>query len=247
MSFRNFVDKIKRYFWFQKDELSGFLITVFVVAFIFSFTDWGTDKFDVVVGISNLSVAVFIVAISIFVHHAVQRLVALWYGFRAEHILWWQGLTVSSLLAIFSNGKIKLLPGSALMIHHLPIHRLGAYRYGPGLKAFSTISALGPFANLVFSTIVRVIGDVFFPNNVFFLKLYSFNLLFAAYNLLPIPPLDGSRIFYESRLMYVFVFCAILGYVILDLVVGLRSYILALVIGVISWFVFYYYFERAWS
>ena len=99
MGWSNFVDKLQKYFWFQKYELRGFFITVLVLAFIFSFTEWGADAFDWREGIFNLSSALFIVVVSVFIHHSVQRIVALYFGFRAEHILWWQGLTFSLILS----------------------------------------------------------------------------------------------------------------------------------------------------
>lgn len=245
MSFRNYFDKLNRYFWFQKDELTGFLITVLVLAFIFSFDKWGDKQFDAVVGMFNLFIAVIIVAMSVFVHHAAQRLAALSQGFRAEHILWWQGLTFASLIALFTNGRLKFLPGSALMIHHLPVHRLGFFRYGPKFETFATIATVGPVANLALAAFSRFFVMLGFETG-FFADLYYFNLVFAVYNLLPFPPLDGSRIFYASRLLYAFVFSAILGYILLALTIGVRSYILAAFIGAIVWFLFYFYFEREW-
>lgn len=240
----NYFDKIKSYFWFTKDEFKGFVVTVFVLAFIFSFSDWGVQAFDAVVGLQNFAVAFMVVLVSVFVHHSAQRLAALVWGFRAEHILWWQGLTFSALIALFTNGALKLLPGSALMIHHMPVHRLGFYRYGPNFQTFGKIAVFGPLANLVFAVLVRIVGELFVLNVS---KLYFFNLLFAAYNLLPFPPLDGSRIFYASRLLYVFVFSAIVGYVVLALVAGFQSIILALIIGAVGWFLFYVFFEKGWS
>ncbi len=250
MSFRNFAHKFNKYFWFDKTELNGFLITVFVLAFILSFTDWGVEKFDAIEGFSNLFLAVIVIAISVFIHHAAQRLLALYYGFRAEHILWWQGLAFAGLFAIFSNGKIKFLPGSALMIHHMPIHRLGFYRYGPKFSTFGTIALTGPLANLVFAVLVRIVGDTIFPGYVFFYNLYYFNLVFAAYNFLPFPPLDGSRVMYESRLVYVFIFTAVVSYILLALlagITGLLGAILSLIAAFICWIVFYIFFEREWS
>jgi len=240
-------DKIQRYGWFQQEEWRGFLITVLVLAIIFSFDEWGSTSFEVSEGFANLLLAILIVSLAVAVHHAAQRLLALWYGFRPEHILWWQGLTFSAVLTVFSNGNIKFLPGSALMIHHMPTHRLGFYRYGPNFKTFASIAAVGPGANLVLAGILRIAGEATGLPPELVGKAYAFNLLFAAYNLLPFPPLDGSRIFYGSRLLYVFVVSAILGYIVLALAVGIRSIILAVLIGAVAWFLFYVVFEREWS
>lgn len=247
MVLRNFVDKIYRYGVFQKDEWHGFLITVLVLSIIFSFDEWGTTKFDVSEGFANLLLAFIIVFFSVFVHHAAQRLFALWYGFRPEHILWWQGLTFSGLITVFSNGAVKLFPGSALMIHHLPTHRLGFYRYGLNFKSFASIAAVGPAANLLLAAVVRFVGEFVGLPAEFVAKAYFFNLLFGGFNSLPIPPLDGSRVFYGSRLLYVFVFSSVVAYIVLSLIGGIRSLPLAVVIGGLCWFLYYIFFEHGWS
>ncbi len=246
MLLRNFVDKVRRYGLFQKEEWHGFLITVFILSIIFSFDEWGTAKFDVTEGFANLLLAVIIVFFSVFVHHAAQRAFALWYGFRPEHILWWQGLTFAGLITVFTNGVVKLFPGSALMIHHLPTHRLGFYRYGLNFKSFASIAAVGPGANLVLAGILRIVGEFIGLPAEFVEKAYFFNLLFAGFNALPIPPLDGSRVFYGSRLLYVFVFSSVAAFIVLSLLAGIRSFILAIVIGGLCWLLYYIFFEHGW-
>ncbi len=84
-------------------------------------------------------------------------------------------------------------------------------------------------------------------DNVFFNKLFLINWAIAAYSLIPIPPLDGSRVFFASRLTLMFLFGCIGGYVLLILLFGIYSYIWALVIGISVWFIYYSTFERkAW-
>ena len=246
MSLRNFVDKVRRYGVFQKEELHDFLITVFVLAVIFSFDEWGVVNFDVSEGFANLLLAVLIIFFSVLVHHVAQRAFALWYGFRPEHILWWQGLTFAGLIAVFTNGVVKLFPSSALMIHHLPTHRLGFYRYGPNFKTFALIAAVGPAANLVLAGVLRIVGEFVGLPAEFIAKAYFFNLVFAGFNALPIPPLDGSRVFYGSRLLYVFVFSAVVSYIVFSLLAGIRSFVLAAFIGGVCWLLFYIFFEHGW-
>lgn len=247
MSLRNYGDKVHRYARFTSEEWKGFWITVLILAFIFSFTDWGETTFDVREGLANLAESIIIVAVSVFVHHAVQRLVAVWYSFRPEHVLWWQGMSVGLLLAVLSNGVIKFLPGSAVTMHHLPLQRLGTYRYGPNIKILANIAAAGPAANLIFAMLIHGITLLVDASQGSWEKWYSFNLLFGLYNLLPIPPLDGSRVFYGSRLLYAFVFSAFVGYVVLSLALGIESLIGALIIGGIGWLAFYFVFERGWG
>ena len=49
------IDKIKRYYGFSPSEIRGLLVTIFVIAFIISFKEWGNgDEVDIGSGIFNL-------------------------------------------------------------------------------------------------------------------------------------------------------------------------------------------------
>ena len=53
ISWAEYQDRIKRYFWFSKTETRDFILLVFFFAFILSFDKWGVDKFDVALGLKN--------------------------------------------------------------------------------------------------------------------------------------------------------------------------------------------------
>ena len=133
------------------------------------------------------------------------------------------------------------------MIHHLAVHRLGFFRYGSNFSTFAVIASVGPVANLVLAGVFRFFAVIFDLSGGMIFNFYYFNLLFAVFNLLPFPPLDGSRIFYASRLMYVFIFACIASYAVLALVFNVYSYLFSVVFGVVCWFLFYEYFEKGWS
>ena len=114
ISWHEYKDRINRYFWFNKTELRDFILVVFVFAFILSFDKWGVNKFDVALGLKNLFIALFFVAISVFLHHAVQRLAALYLGYKPEQKIWWFGILICLIFLIFSNGRIMIFAGSYL-------------------------------------------------------------------------------------------------------------------------------------
>lgn len=245
MTLRNYFAKCNRYFWFSKEELTHYLIVVIGLSLVYSWNSWGGETFSALSGFQNLALAILLIGVTVFIHHAGQRLAALYFGFRAENRLWWYGLIISLLLAVLSRGKLQFLAVTGTMVYLLPAHRLGAMRYGTNLSTVAKIVLAGPLANIFFSAVIKAfvwIGLLGSIGN----QLFTLNLWFAALNLLPIPPLDGSKIFYHSRLLYVFLATSILAYVLLFSLFNIYSYILAAFIGILGWLIFYLAFERKW-
>lgn len=109
-------------------------------------------------------------------------------------------------------------------------------RVGPAL-----IAAAGPVSNFLFGTIATLLYLVFFrslgPTNLlttFFAMLAIMNMLLGLFNLIPLPPLDGSkalfaalaapkyahiRTFLEQRGPFI-----LLGLVLLDLFLGINVF-----------------------
>lgn len=244
MSLRNYLDKVKRYFPFSKEEWLSFWITVICLAFIYSWTNWGAGKFEFATGIKNLAVAVIFIGITLFVHHAGQRLIALWFGLRAEQKIWWYGLLIGLILTIISNGNIKFLAATGTLAYMLPVHRLGAFRYGPGVNVLAKIVMAGPIANIFFAAIIITMQWVGILSYTIAEPLFKLNLVFAFWNLFPIPPLDGSKIFYYSRNIYMFIFGSFASYVFLIYFFEVYSYIYALLMGIAIWLAYFIFVER---
>ena len=88
-----------------------------------------------------------------------------------------------------------------------------------------------------------------FISNPLIDKLIIFNIAYALCSLLPIPPLDGSRIFYGSRMFYVFLtsFAIIISLLLFSGIgIGI-SLLLSFFAGIVFWISYYILFEnRAW-
>lgn len=248
MGGRTYIDTVKRYFRFSKEELKSLAIVAVVFAFIFSYNEWGGETFDFFAGIKNFFLALIIVSIGLLVHETGQRLAAIKVGFKTEVKIWWYGIIAGLILVILSRGKLMLFAATGMWIHHMAVHRLGYFRYGPNILPFGVIALMGPIANIIAATLVKFLQvnlHLIPMDSVFAQKFFFFNWLFAVLCLLPIPPLDGSRLLFYSRLTYAFVFGSIAGYIILYSI-GIYSYILALLIGGAVWLGFYLLYESKW-
>jgi len=238
MFWAGYIDRIKRYFALSKTEWKSFFLLTVIWALMLSFTKWGETSFDAALGFRNLLLAVIIVGVSVFVHHAAQRLMGLSYGYRIEHRIWWAGLLGGLLALLLSNGRILIFAASTMHAHFMPIHRLGAFRYGPSTRQIGASAFTGPIVSVIFGFLMYAISPTVFAD------LLRFNLLFAVYSMIPIPPLDGILVFIGSNspqgggFAYKFLICALIGYFLVFFLTGigfLWSIPLAVIIGLVGW------------
>ncbi len=243
------LDKIKKYFKFTPLEIRGLITAILVIAFIFSFREWGYGSdFNLRIGMLNFFNAVLIVALSFLIHISVQRIWSLGIGYRLEWKMWTFGLLFALIMAFLTNGAVwwLILPGG-FIVHHMAGPRLGFFRYGINYWAIGLIAVTGTFATILFVAIFKAISGFVF--NSLIQKLIAFNIAYAICSVIPIPPLDGSKTFYGSRMLYAFSTSAIISAAILlksGLGVGI-AIALSILIGIALWATYYIFFEyKAW-
>jgi len=237
-------DKIKRYYKFTRYELVGLVISVLIVSFVISFREWGSTSFDLGIGLSNLFNSILIVALSILIHDAGQRIWGLAIGYRIEYRMWTFGLIAALALAFMSNGSFWLIAPSGFMLHHLAGHRLGWFRYGINYFGQGMVALAGPLFSLMLIILLKVIYA--FSPNTLVEKAIMFNVVYAITSMLPIPPLDGSKIFFGSRMVYAFVLPGIIMATIL-MIVNIPIFfamVISLLIAVLLWIIYYVSFEK---
>ena len=88
---------------FEKEEIVSFAITAFILSFILSFKNWGTDTFDLGYGLGHLFLTIIIVVISLYTKLVIQKYTAHKVGFDATFKHWTLGLVLGLILAFLSN------------------------------------------------------------------------------------------------------------------------------------------------
>lgn len=234
---------LERNFKFSGEELRALIIGILVMAFIFSFNQWGDKTFDLLVGLKNLFNAILIATLSLLAHNSMQRVAALYTGFKFEYRYWMYGLIIGLVLAFVSRGNLIFLAPGGIIAYHMAGHRLGAFRYGLNYWNMALAAVTGPLANLALAVVFKLLLYAF-PHNILLSHALTFNLLLAVFTMLPIPPLDGSHLMFSSRLAYAFLYGTILGMsaVIYFLGIGL-AFLVGILIGVICWGSSYFLFE----
>lgn len=103
------------------------------------------------------------------------------------------------LMTFFSSGGAVILGGAK----PVPVD---PFNFRDGRKDLSLVSLAGPLTNIVIAVIGSLAIHIFYPNIPLFsiqnsipgfllINIVYLNLLLGIFNLLPIPPLDGSKIF----------------------------------------------------
>ena len=233
------LERIKRDVRFSMDEVKAIGISGIILGFVFAFGSWS---------IFNFVTAVLIVIASIAFHVLAQKIVGVKLGAAVEYKLWWYGLLASVILVFITNGRFwwLIIPGG-FTASIIAKYRVGKYRFGLNYRVLGTIGLTGPIASIIFASIFQNI-NLYTPLNIaIFQKIFIWNLVYAIWSVLPIPPLDGHNTFFAGRLTYVFTAGIIIVYSLLILIAGIYSWIWALIGAFIIYLLYLFLFERtAW-
>jgi Zn-dependent protease len=174
-------------FRFTGKEIRDLIISFIVIALGFTILYSNGDY-------SNIGLVFPIVMIGVgagFIFHELgHKFVAMHYGYYAEYELWPTGLLIALASSFF--GFIFAAPGAVVI-----------YSNGMEEKTNGIISIAGPIVNiilgLIFFLILVSLGDFAYTETGYLVALTCvlgtrINFFLAAFNLLPIPPLDGSKV-----------------------------------------------------
>jgi len=171
---------------FTNEELRNIIVSILVMSvifwvFVFSFPDY-----------NGFFISLIIVFFSFFLHEMGHKFAARRLGCMATYKIWPTGLLIGIITIFFG------LMGIGIVFIALGFVEIMPYSFGRwGFKVvrltpkdFGLIALAGVGINVLFAIFFKM-----FPGMWMFEKLSYFNGLFALFNLLPIPPLDGSKIF----------------------------------------------------
>jgi Zn-dependent protease len=244
-SWTNFSDKFKRYAPLESSEKRGLILTIIILGFIFSFRDWGIEKFDWVMGLQNFFITLILVAVALAVHEIAHRAIALWLGYRSQYKAWLLGLVLGLVVAFVSNGTLVFIAAGSLIITHLEIHRLGKAHYELSYKHLGWIAMSAPIANMLFAVLLKSL-EMGTGLSIFH-KAMMINIWIALFDMVPIPPFNGSRTFFGSRFIYIFVLGALIGCAsLLAFTSGILAILGAIALGALVLVVFFVHIDKRW-
>lgn len=149
-------------------------------------------------------------------------------------------LTLNPLAHIDILGAVLIILVGFGFAKPVPVNQ---YNFKNPKRDMAIVGLAGPLSNFVLAFILFIISTVFGYFNQVFLYLFFFyagyiNIVLASFNLIPLPPMDGSRILfavlpdriyykiqaYERQIYYIVLALALFGF--LDGVTGVISGVL---------------------
>ena len=179
---------------FSRTEIIQILISVSVltVAFAIALSNISELGFDLVVFEFMLGASFVAVFTGFLLHELSHKILAQKYGCFAEFRMSLYGLFLGLITSFL--GFLFALPGAVMISGRMTVEQNGK------------ISLAGPGMNMIIGSICLAILFVLSSDTLLFL-IFSIvayiNLWLAIFNLLPIPPLDGSKVFYWNKPIYV--------------------------------------------
>ena len=177
-------------FSFSRQEVKELAISAVALGFIFSI-GYGLDPL-------RIAMITAIISVSFIPHELAHKYLAMKYGCFARYQMWKSGLIFALFLAIVTGGGFVFAAPGAVVIYT-------AFRDGHGVRQVSLtakqnafISAAGPAMNIMIALLFLPIAG----QNVFFSTVVYINSFLALFNLLPFPPLDGSKIIWYNFLLW---------------------------------------------
>jgi len=156
---------------------------------ILAFFEYNLGESMKYVGLFGLSLG--LVVMSFLFHEFGHKFVAQKYGLWSEFRMWPAGLLLTIVTSII--GFLFAAPGAVMIAGNMNKEMNGK------------VSIAGPVVNIVMS-LIGIIGCFTINHSgwvIFFIMLANLNAFLALFNLLPIPPLDGSKIITWNKFIWV--------------------------------------------
>lgn len=179
---------------FGTEEIRDILVSTIALGIIFSIGRGLT--------LENVGIITAIVALSFIPHELAHKFVAVHYKCFARYEMWKNGLIFALLLAVATNGGFVFAAPGAVVIYTVYQNRYGLHNIVLSPRQNGLISIAGALTNISIALLFWIFAPSFFLTG----SIMYINIFLAAFNLLPIPPLDGSKVFYWNKLVWLAAF-----------------------------------------
>lgn len=232
---------------FSSSDLRALVIAAVVLGILFGYDDQ-QPTFQLSYWLTNLIIMIVLSFFSLMLYDAAHKIKAKRAGCESSIHLWSMsrfsyaasshlrgpiksiplGIIIPLLFLFLTEGVLKVATLTSTSIKTISARRLGKeFRRATELEE-AQIACAGPLMSLFIAFLAKIIIP-FFP---FMQQVMAINLYLAFFNMLPLPTLDGTRVFFGSPLMFSFFFTmALLAFFFLRAVAPLTTFLFALVVA----------------
>lgn len=179
-------------------ELPGIIISWLAISVSFSIS---TLFYDPSLFEYAFTLAATTAGVGFVLHELAHRTVARNYGYNATYEVWWWGVLACLLMAVLTQGALIF---AALGAVYISPKASTQYLGERGFKrAYGIISLAGPAMNLLLAIAFYTLSGEGGLLAAFGQVGMQINLWLAAFNLIPVPPFDGYKIFDWSKLVWI--------------------------------------------
>lgn len=179
----------------QDKEKKILVSLVAVYALIASFDQWGEVAFSFTTGMFNYGWSFVLIGLSLLISDRVRRMYAASKGAVYELGLWPTGLGLGTLVTFMMAGGWKLYLGPTFSLKEAEHGRLGKKKSPVSVGNYCKVGLLGILTHFALANFGATGWIDFLPAQAVH-NMIMFNLVFAWLSLIPIPPMDGSKIIY---------------------------------------------------
>lgn len=189
---------------FSPGEIGSIIVAWLVLSFAITYSNI-VGLLNARGGLDYVLAGLIATATGFIIHEMGHKFVAISRGYVAHFRLWTWGLILTLIIAIGTQGSFVF--GAPGAVYIAPAVSQGYYSYGNSYSPRNegqenmVISAAGPGINLAFA--LGFLGLFAAASGSSFLALlglfgFALNVGLGSFNMLPVPPLDGSKIFRQS-------------------------------------------------
>jgi len=175
----------------ESNETISLIIATAVTTLIFAY-DWQSPAATV----AALPLSFFAVVTAFVFHELAHRFAARRLNCHAVYRLWLPGVVFGLLMMLVG---IKFILVGAVVISTYKFGRWGMKSRHPSMREIGLIASSGPLTNLVLASAFKAISQGALLGTAFgasLAYLASINAWLAFFNLVPVKPLDGSKVFF---------------------------------------------------
>lgn len=230
-------------FIFTLAEIRDLVISALVLGLVFSIALKGFEFLSWTTAFNNYLIALAIIAPTLLLHEFAHKFLAQKYGCKAHYVLWPIGAILAMVITFITAGRIIFAALGAVVISTSYHTRLGYRFIGLTTHELGKISAAGPIINIVLAIVSYILMSI---NPIIFTIAVQINLIIAFFNCLPVPPLDGAKIFGWSKVIWAGLLATVIILWFLPPLIGLLvSIIIALIALVGIFFLIWYLAPQA--